>query len=149
MDTTRLPPEFKEFLGCLNSNGVQYLLVGGYGVNFYGYSRSTGDIDFWIKVSRANAARVSRALIEFGFDPADVAPRLFVRKKKVLRIGNPPFQIDILTDVSGLKFGECYAKRTIAEIDGVKVDVIALQHLKKNKRASGRLKDLDDLQNLP
>jgi hypothetical protein len=146
---TLLPHEFKEFLEFMNSNKVEYLLLGGYSVIFYGYTRTTGDIDFWIKASRKNASRVSKALIEFGFDPANVAPQMFLRKKKVFRIGNPPLQIDILTDVSGLEFEKCYTERTVAEIDGIPVSVIGLKDLKKNKRASGRLKDLDDLENLP
>jgi hypothetical protein len=133
----------------MNSNKVEYLLLGGYSVIFYGYTRTTGDIDFWIKASRKNASRVSKALIEFGFDPANVTPQMFLRKKKVFRIGNPPLQIDILTDVSGLEFDKCYAERTVAEVDGISVSVIGLKDLKKNKRASGRLKDLDDLENLP
>lgn len=133
----------------MNSKKVEYLLVGGYSVNYYGYSRSTADIDVWIKVSDENAERVSKALVEYGFDGDNVAPRIFLRKRKVLRIGNPPLQIDILTDVSGLKFDKCYSRRTIAEIDGISIDVINLKDLKKNKRASGRHKDLDDLENLP
>jgi hypothetical protein len=149
MATSLLPPEFREFLESLNSNKVEYLLLGGYSVIYYGYVRSTGDIDFWIKVSRKNAARVSKALVDYGFDPTHVAPQLFLRKKKVFRTGNPPFRIDLLTDVSGLDFDECYAKRTVAEIDGIPVNVIGLKDLKKNKKASGRLKDLDDLENLP
>jgi predicted nucleotidyltransferase len=133
----------------LNSKKVEYLLVGGYSVNYYGYSRSTADIDVWIKVSDENAERVSKALVKYGFDADNVAPRIFLRKRKVLRIGNPPLQIDILTDVSGLSFDKCYSRRTIAEIDGISIDVINLKDLKKNKRASGRHKDLDDLENLP
>src|SRR5262245_45507618 len=149
MATSLLPPEFGEFLESLNSNKVEYLLLGGYSVIYYGYLRSTGDIDFWIKVSSKNAARVSKALVEYGFAPVNVAPRRFLRKKKVFRTGNPPFRIDILTDVSGLDFDACYARRTVAEIDGIPVNVISLKDLKRNKRASGRLKDLDDLENLP
>ncbi|HLJ11001.1 MAG TPA: hypothetical protein VKU82_07425 [Planctomycetaceae bacterium] len=149
MDMTRLPLEFKEFLQLLNSNAVEYLLVGGYSVNFYGYARSTGDIDIWIRVSRKNAARLAKGLIEFGFDAANVAPELFLRKGKIFRIGVPPFRIDILTEISGVKFEACYKKRLVADLDGIQVDVISLEHLKKNKRASGRHKDLDDLENLP
>jgi hypothetical protein len=133
----------------LSSNGVEYLLVGGYSVNFYGYSRSTADIDVWIGISRKNAARVVKALVQFGFAADNVRPQVFLRKKKVFRIGVPPLQIDILTDVSGLEFEKCYSKRTFAEIDGIKVDIISLRDLRKNKRASGRHKDLDDLENLP
>lgn len=149
MATTRLPREFKEFLKLLNSNEVEYLLVGGYCVNLYGYSRNTGDIDIWIGVSRKNSERVSSALIGYGFAPEHVPPRLFRRKKKIHRIGIPPFRIDILTDVSGVEFDECFAQRESFKIGGVPISVISLKHLKQNKLASGRHKDLDDLEHLP
>src|SRR6516165_9883352 len=147
MATIRLPIEFKEFLKCLNSAKVEYLLVGGYPVSFYGYARATADIDVWIRVNKENAGRVSRALIEFGFDPANVRPELFLRKGKIFRIGVPPLRIDILTRISGVTLEKCYPERTGARIDGIRVPVIGLNDLKKNKRASGRLKDLDDLEN--
>jgi hypothetical protein len=149
MATIQLPIEFKEFLQLLNSNGVEYLLVGGFSVGYYGYPRATGDIDVWINTSKENAANVTKALVEFGFDEANVNPQSFRRKNKVFRMGVPPLQIDILTDVSGVAFKACYKKRVIAEIDGIQVSVISLVHLKQNKRASGRHKDLDDLEHLP
>ena len=149
MGTIQLPIEFKEFLQFLNSNDVEYLLVGGFSVGYYGYPRATGDIDVWIDTSKANAAKVARAIVEFGFDEANVKPQVFQRKNKVFRMGVPPLQIDILTEVSGVAFSACYKKRAVAEIDGVQVNLISLKHLRKNKRASGRHKDLDDLENLP
>ena len=149
MATIPLPTEFKEFLRLLNSNDVEYLLVGGFCVLYYGYPRATGDIDVWIDTSKKNAAKVTKSLVEFGFDEANVGPQLFRRKNKVFRMGVPPLQIDILTDVSGVTFKACYKKRALAEIDGVKVNIISLKDLRKNKRASGRHKDLDDLENLP
>jgi predicted nucleotidyltransferase len=149
MAIIHLPTEFKEFLQSLNSNEVEYMVVGGYPVSYYGYARTTADIDIWIRISRKNSVRLADALVEYGFDPANVQPQLFLRKRKIHRIGVPPLRIDILTDISGVKFDKCYPKRTVAEIDGIKVDIIALRDLKKNKRASGRHKDLDDLENLP
>src|SRR5689334_7139570 len=149
MATIRLPTEFKEFLKLLNAKKVEYLLVGGYSVSFYGYSRSTADIDIWIRASRKNASRLAGVLVEWGFVAANVPPELFLDKNKIFRIGVPPLRIDILPEVSGVTFKECYAQRNIAEIDGVLVSMISLEHLKQNKRASGRHKDLDDIQNLP
>jgi hypothetical protein len=133
----------------LNSKKVEYLLVGGYPVSYYGYARTTADIDVWIRVTEKNAIRLADALVDFGFDEAHVRPQLFLRMGKIHRIGVPPLRIDILTDISGVKFDRCYPNRTVAKIDGIKVNIIALRDLKKNKRASGRLKDLDDLENLP
>ena len=102
-----------------------------------------------VSTSQENAAKVTKSLVEFGFDGANVSPQLFRRKNNVFRMGVPPLQIDILTDVSGVTFNACYKKRAVAEIDGVEVNIISLKDLRKNKRASGRHKDLDDLENLP
>lgn len=55
----------------------------------------------------------------------------------------------ILTSISGVRFGECYEERVVDEIDGQEVNIISLKHLKVNKKASGRHKDLDDFENLP
>jgi hypothetical protein len=133
----------------LNTQKVEYLLVGGYPVSYYGYARSTADIDIWIRVGKANAARVARALVNYGFDVANVRPKMFLRRGPMFRIGVPPLRIEILTSLSGVTFQTCWPRRTMAEIDGIPVNIIGLKDLKKNKKASGRLKDLDDLENLP
>ena len=62
MAKRQLTPEFREFLACLNHASVDYLLVGGFAVNHYGYHRSTDDIDFWIAVSEANYDRLLAAI---------------------------------------------------------------------------------------
>jgi hypothetical protein len=149
MATIHLPIEFKEFLQLLNARKVDYLVVGGYPVSYYGYARSTADIDVWIRTTKKNAALLSRALVDFGFDQKNVRPELLQRKGRIFRIGVPPLRIDILTDISGVTFSKCFAGRTVAKIDGISVNIISLKDLKKNKKASGRLKDLDDLENLP
>jgi hypothetical protein len=142
----RLQADFKEFLKLLASNEVEYLLIGGYAVAYYGYLRTTGDMDLWIAISSRNAKRVAAALREFGFTPSIED---FLEEGRVVRMGNPPFRLEILTTIDGVSFPECYAARNIAVIDGVDVNLIKLQHLRLNKKASGRLKDLADLENLP
>ena len=149
MATIRLPPDFREFLLLLNSEGIEYLLVGGYAVGYYGYPRSTGDMDIWIAATPANAAALTRALERFGFSAKTLSECLFLGENKVVRMGVPPVCIDLLTSVSGVDFTECYAHRTVAVIDGVEVNVIGLDHLKANKRTITRSKDLDDLEHLP
>jgi hypothetical protein len=142
----KLPGDFKEFLSLLRSHGVDYLLIGGYAVAFYGYPRATGDMDIWIAVSPENADRVVETVREFGFDTPDLAPSLFLHEKGVVRMGYPPLRIEILTNISGVSFDECYARRVDAVIDGVEVSVISRADLKTNKQASGRYKDLMDLE---
>lgn len=144
-----LPLDFKEFLKLLNAKGVEYLLIGGYAVSYYGYPRATNDIDVWIAVNPQNAERVVSALREFGFDTPDLSTALFLETNRIVRMGLPPMRIEIATSISGVDFEECYSERLTEIIDGVQVPIISLHHLKANKRASGRYKDLNDLEYLP
>lgn len=99
MGRNELPKDFKDFLRLLNSTGVEYMVVGGYAVGYYGYVRFTADIE-------------------------------------------------ILTSISGVDFKDAYQRRLVADIEGIPVNLIGLEDLKANKRASGRLKDLADLEKL-
>ena len=147
MDTILLPPDFREFLRLLSSHKVRYLLVGGYAVGYYGYPRATADMDIWVATDSENVGKVIAALAEFGF--TGVGPELFAKEQQVLRMGAPPLRIELLTGISGVKFEECYAQRAVANLGGVEVNLIGLEHLKTNKAASGRYKDLNDLEHLP
>jgi hypothetical protein len=149
MATIRLPHDFKEFLQLLNSEGVKYLLVGGYAVAYYGYARATGDMDVWVAPEPRNAAKILEVLRRFGFGEAVASPDLFLKEDQVVRMGVPPMRIELLTTISGVRFAASYARRVVDTVDGVPVNLISLNHLKKNKKASGRTKDLNDLENLP
>ena len=149
MATTHLPPDFKEFLKLLNAHQVEYLLIGGYAVGYYGYPRATADMDIWIAMNPANSDRIVAVLKEFGFDLPELSPELFLKEWQIIRLGVPPVRIELATTISGVNFGECYAKRVVDVLDGVKVNVISLKHLKANKNASGRHQDLAALENLP
>jgi hypothetical protein len=144
-----LPDDFKEFLKLLDSNAVEYLLIGGYAVNVYGYVRTTNDLDIWINVNPENAARMDRALHQFGFAQPALTPDLFLARGNVIRMGLPPVRIEILTSISGVEFEPCYAERQKVQIGELEVPVISLPRLRENKAASGRAKDLADLENLP
>lgn len=143
-----LPSDFKDFLRLLNSKQVEYLLIGGYAVGYYGYARATADIDIWIAINPENAQKVVDAIREFGFNVEGLTSELFLQPNKIARMGVPPFRIEVLTTISGVSFEECYAEKTVDVLDGVEVNIISLKDLKLNKRASGRLKDLNDLENL-
>jgi hypothetical protein len=149
MASVSLPPDFKEFLRLLNAHRVEYLLIGGYAVAYHGYPRATADLDVWIAMSPQNAERVVAALKEFGFAVAELSANLFLEAGQIIRMGVPPIRVEIATSISGVRFDECHAARVIDELDGVPVNLINLTHLKQNKRAAGRHKDLDDLENLP
>jgi hypothetical protein len=149
MAQIELHPDFKDFLRLLNSHKIEYLVVGGYAVGYYGYPRATGDMDVWIAVSETNAEKTSAAIREFGMPDDQVTKDLFLDSNKVIRMGVPPVRIELITGASGVDFAECYSRREVIEIDGIPVNFLSLDDLKKNKRASGRHKDLEDLEHLP
>lgn len=143
-----LNQDFKEFIQSLNDNAVRYLLVGGYAVALHGYPRYTKDLDVWVDSAAENAARIIKALQQFGFGSLDLKESDFTTPDQVVQLGYPPNRIDILTSLSGVEFSECFASRDVEEIDGVPVSFIDLENLKKNKKATGRHQDLADVENL-
>lgn len=146
--TIQLPADFKELLKLLKEKEVEYLLIGGYAVGYYGYPRPTGDIDIWIAINIENARKIISVLEEF-IGLTEISTDLFLKEDSIVRMGVAPFKLEITTSIDGVNFGECYNEREIVVIDGIEIDLISLHHLKINKKASGRLKDLSDLENLP
>ncbi len=149
MDDHVLPPDFSEFLKLLNDADVRYLLIGGYAVGYHGYPRTTADMDVWVAISSDNAHRLVGVLQQFGMSGTNLSPNMFMERGKIIRMGLPPMRIEILTGIDGVDFDECYEARVTATIDGLPVKLISRSHLRANKRASGRHKDLDDLEHLP
>ena len=138
--------DFKEFVELLNKHGVEYLIVGGYAVGLHGHPRYTGDIDFWIRPDRANAERLLKAVADFGLTILNIPIEELVTPGKVFQLGRQPNRIDILNTIDGVEFAGCYERRATFELEGVLMPFIGLDDLKENKRASGRHKDLADLE---
>lgn len=149
MDAPLLTDDFREFLRLLNAHRVDYLLVGGYAVGLHGYPRATVDMDVWVRPTGTNAERIVDALQAFGFDGPEVTAALFVNPRALIRFGVPPFRIEIMTTIDGVEYDACRARAAEFDVDGLPVPVIALADLKANKLASGRNKDLADLDHLP
>ncbi len=144
-----IPPDFSDFLKLLEDEGVSYLLIGGYAVGYYGYPRATADMDIWIAVNPENALKTFKALERFGMRTPELTPGLFLDKGKIIRLGVPPMRLEIQTEISGVDFSDCFARRLRVDIGGMVANLISLDDLKTNKKASGRHKDLDDLEHLP
>jgi phage replication-related protein YjqB (UPF0714/DUF867 family) len=149
MAKLNLNAHFKEFFEFLNSEKVEYLLVGGYALAYHGHPRFTQDIDIWVNPTKENAPRLVRALRKFGFSAGTLAKESFDQPNQVFRVGAPPVQIDVMTSVAGPSFVDCFSERESAVSDGVPVNVISLKRLRENKQAAGRGKDLGDLEALP
>lgn len=142
------PRDFKEFLQLLNSNEIEYLVIGGYAVGYHGYPRATGDMDIWIAINEKNALKMVEALKTFGFDLPEVKKELFLKEEKVIRMGVPPMRLEILTSIDGVRFDTCFKNRVIADFGDFKVNFISKGDLLINKRSSGRPQDLVDFDKL-
>lgn len=140
-----LPTDFREFIELLNSHEVRYLIVGGYAVAYHGYPRLTGDIDFFVEVSEGNARKLEAVLIDFGFAELGLTASDFLTPGQIIQLGYPPHRIDIVTALSGVEFAEAWKERTAGELGGVPAKFIGKKALLANKAASGRPKDLADL----
>ncbi len=144
----KLTQDFKEFLNLLNSEKIEYLLIGGYAVALYGHVRPTKDMDVWVSIAPANLDRLITALIKFGFARDQMKKERFTGPQTVFRMGFPPNRIEIITVISGVDFDQCYPRKTMLEIDGVTVPVISYDDLARNKSASNRLTDRADVEQL-
>lgn len=140
--------DFKEFAGLFHSTQVEYLIVGGYALAAFGHPRYTGDLDFWIGTSPNNAERVLDALRQFGFASLGITLDDLTTSERVIQMGFPPRRIDLLTSIDGVEFDACYRRRLMVPVDGINLNFISIEDFKINKRSTGRLKDLADLEAL-
>lgn len=144
----KLHSDLSEFVGLLNSHGVEYVVVGGYAVAFHGHPRLTGDIDFFVRATPENADRVLRVLHAFGFGTLAVKTEDLVTSDRILQLGRPPNRIDILTSISGVSFDEAWSSRVSGELGDRTVNFLGWDALIENKLASRRDKDLLDVKKL-
>lgn len=140
--------DYRDMIECLQREGVEFMLVGGYAVALHGWPRTTFDIDFWIMANPQNAAAVMRALKAFGAPLMDLTEEDFHRPGMVFQIGTEPQRIDILSAVSGVVYEDAASRALKMEVDGLTLKVISLDDLIANKRASGRPKDIVDAMTL-
>jgi hypothetical protein len=143
-----LSQDFSEFLKLLNDNQVRYLVVGGYAVAFHGHPRYTKDLDIWIESTRDNAVKILRALDAFGFKSLGIQEDDLIHSDQIIQLGYPPNRIDLITSASGIEFSDCYPSHLTARVDDIDLPFIDLESLLKNKKASGRLQDLADIEHL-
>jgi predicted nucleotidyltransferase len=142
-------PDFQEFLQALNDNGAEFVVVGGYAVIHYGHVRATGDLDLFVNATLENSGRVLAALNDFGWSDPALEPDYFAQPGNMYIMGRPPVRIDLITRIDGLDFETVYRDRVVDVVDGLSLGFVSLEHLRTNKLASGRNKDLGDVDALP
>lgn len=143
-----LNEDYKDILQALSEESVDFLLVGAYALAAHGYPRATMDIDIWVMPSPENADAVLRALKRFGAPLDSLSKEDLQKDDTIFQIGVAPRRIDIITGASGLTFDDTASRSTEIEVEGLKVRVPSLDDLIRNKRASGRTKDLADVEAL-
>ena len=143
-----LPKDFKELLESLNANNVRYLLIGGYAVGIYGYTRATNDIDIFVSDERRNVINLLRALADFGFADPSLSEDTLKEERSMIEMGIEPMKVQILNFADGLDFEDCYSRKNPVAIEDIIVDTVSKDDLVKNKTATGRHKDLADVERL-
>lgn len=140
--------DFRDLLAEFNVCGVEYLVVGAHALAVHGHVRATKDLDVWVRPERANAGRVLRALAAFGAPLHDLTEEDLTQAGTIFQIGVPPVRIDVITSIDGVDFSDAWTDRLVADFGGERAGVLSRAHLIANKRASGRLQDLADVERL-
>jgi hypothetical protein len=140
--------DYRDLFAALNAAKVDYLIVGAYALAVHGHVRATKDLDVWVRPAQENATRLLRALVEFGAPTQNLTKDEFSTPGTILQLGYPPVRIDILTSLSGVTFDDAWSRRVDASYGDQSVAVISRHDLITNKKASGRLQDLADVEAL-
>ncbi len=140
-----LPKDFSEFCALLNARNVDFLIVGGYAVAFHGAPRFTGDLDIFVRPTAEQVKALLAAIHDFGFPVDEVSPEDLLTAKRILQLGRVPVQIHIMAEISGVTWDEAWSARLPGTYGGIPVFYIGFANLRLNKQASGRPKDLADL----
>jgi len=140
--------DFVELISAFNAAEVEYLIVGAHALAAHGHVRATKDLDVWVRPEPANAGRTYRALAAFGAPLSELTEADLATPGTIFQIGVAPVRIDILTAIDGVRFEDAWPARVATTFGGVPTTVLSREHLLQNKRASGRLQDLADIERL-
>lgn len=144
-----LAKDFEDFVKLLNQHKVEYMVVGGYALAFHGKPRHTGDLDIWINISVKNASRMLLVFKSFGMSSMGFKKEDFLKPGYITQIGYPPLRIDILNSIDGVEFNEAVKHMNRIEIEtDLPLNYIGLNDFIKNKKATGRMQDLADIQEI-
>ncbi|RKY55088.1 MAG: hypothetical protein DRP96_12965 [Candidatus Neomarinimicrobiota bacterium] len=144
----QLFPDFEEFFRLLNDHEVRYLLVGGYAFAVHAFPRFTNDLDIWIDTDVENAEKILQVLNDFGFQGLEITNEDLTNPDRIIQLGYPPLRIDLLTDIDGVDFSTAWENKDTTNYGKQKINIINRELFIRNKLASGRQKDKEDLEKL-
>jgi hypothetical protein len=140
--------DFSDLLAAFDGHDVEYLVVGAHALAAHGHVRATKDLDVWVRPSQENASRVLRSIVDFGAPLQDLREEDLVHPGLIFQIGVAPLRIDIITSIDGVEFDEAWTDRVVIRVGSLSIPVLSRHHLIANKKASGRLQDLADVERL-
>lgn len=143
-----MSPDLKELLALLLSHEVRFLISGGHALAVHGHPRYTKDLDFWLANDRSNLEKARDAIEAFGFGAVGDDLMSLEHGRAMLQLGREPNRVGLLNFATGLKFESAWSNRIQAEFEGLRLSFLGLEDFKTNKRATGRLGDLADLERL-
>ena len=143
-----LNEDYKDMLQILLNNEVKFLIVGAYALAAYGYPRATGDLDIWVEASAENSKKILSSLTSFGAPTSGLTEKTFMEKGITFQIGVAPCRIDFITHIDGVNFNDAYPSRKTIVMEGLNLPFISKENLIKNKKSTGRDKDLIDAKHL-
>lgn len=142
----KLSEDLIEFVELLSSNEVEFLLVGGHAVAFYGRARYTEDLALFLRKSEENCVKLHKALLEFGFQIDPLQLKDFCQKPRaMITLGVKPNQVELLNFLDGVSFEEAYERRQPGFFGRAATSIISLHDLLTTKETVGRPQDLADL----
>ena len=139
-----LNEDYKEMLQSLLDQKVEFIIVGAYALAAHGFPRATGDMDIWIKPNEKNSKKVYKVLARFGVPINEIREDEFSQPGLIFQLGVVPRRIDIITKIDAVEFDEADSDKIFVDIDDLKIPVLSIDKLIKNKMATGREKDLLD-----
>lgn len=142
----QLSKDVLEFLSLANLKKIDYIIVGAWALAFHGTPRYTGDVDILLKVSEENADKIMEVLNDFGFGGIGILKDDFLKEGQVIQLGYPPNRIDLLTEISGVKFDDAWKNKSTIKIENTNLNFLGVEELIKNKSATGRKKDIADVE---
>ena len=140
--------DFEELLRLLKDRNADFLIVGGYAVAFHGYPRFTKDLDILYLNSTVNIQRVQDAIVEFGFQRSEIPLDALRKKGNVLTFGVEPLRVDLMNEMDGVSYKEAACESVRGHYGTIEVSFIGKNALIKNKKATPRLRDKGDAEEL-
>lgn len=144
----KLGTDLREFIELLNSQRVEFLIVGAHALAWHGLPRYTKVIDFLVRADVENAQALIQVLDQFGIGSMGLQIEDFTAPNQIVQLGREPNRIDLLTSISGVSWTECWDSKVQGELGGFSVYYLGCSAYLKNKLASGRPQDLADASRL-